>query len=198
MVFRRILEGLPLVGNRNSIDLSKENIRKINRWGIHSKSRLLPCNSREPRYVYTDSSKGKDVVYTDSLIDCIGVLVYSEKNRVAGLCHSHAKDTYNSSSNRLTDNREVVKMVKEIESEYGKMPLRADIIIGDRPERENLQKTVETLHKFEEIRDSSTRIIYGGPARVPDFIKSKTRTTDTAAKLAYDTEDRALHVAPDT
>lgn len=199
MGLRDILGGLPVLGSRRLPVSINDWKKRHDRGDIGAeKSQVKVCNSENPRMVITDSKQEEYAVYTNSLITCLGVLVYSFDGEKVGLAHSHEMDIYDKRTNSLTENKIVIKMLQGIKGKYGDISLRADIVMGDRPSKDIFNETVKTLVEASSVDENSIRVFYGGPGSAPDFVESKNQVTDTAAKVEYNTRRKNLHVAPDT
>lgn len=153
-----------------------------------NQSNIKACTTEEPRYVLTDESRDRYVVYTESLITCIGVLIHGESNRgdVAALVHTLA--------GRPSEAKKVGKVVEEMNQDYRIGKLEAVLVIGDEPDEQLFDRIVEVLKRFNNIK--SFNVIYGGEGE-PGFENGFRDSYECASKVAYDTRHHGLLVGAD-
>jgi len=182
---------------RSSSPISLNTVKGIDklpsrhRWSPRfEKSEVKACNTQSPRYVTTDSSQDKDVVYTDSLVACLGVLLYEDSGNksIAGLAHilPHRKDIKN------REERVLEKMIKELDSNYRPSKLNAVIAVGDDVDPDTFHNTVNILIQQPNISKNRLEFVYGSSGQ-PHFITNKGKGMNST-KIAYDTQNQDLNI----
>jgi hypothetical protein len=162
-------------GSRTPIGL--ENCKTVNNWSPQfGKKEVKSCSTSNPRYVVTDSSQERHVVYTDSLSTCLGVLIFEQSGgrAIAGLAHL------------MPDEEKIAaEMLKKIDSKYGPSRLNVVIAVGDDPSPETFSKTVKILLRASNISKERFNVVYGGTGE-PYFLNQMGRGM-TSTKIAYNT-----------
>lgn len=159
-------------------------------------SKVKACSTDSPRYVIADENDTKHIVYTESLITCIGVLIHTraERTDVAGLVHALAgykhQDTYKR-NNELGEPERVMKVIEKINSNYGNPGLVVRFIIGDEPDDNLFRELVSEVAKVKNVEDM--KLVYGGKG-TPDFENDFRNSYRYAAKVAYDVKMNSGYV----
>lgn len=149
-------------------------------------SKVKACSSDKPRYVITDENEKEHIVYTESLITCIGVLIHTraERTDVAGLVHALG-------GRELKETERVMNVIEMINSKYGKPGLVVRFIIGDEPDDNLFRELVSEVAKVKNVEDM--KLVYGGKG-TPDFENDFRNSYRYAAKVAYDVKMNSGYV----
>lgn len=167
--------------------ITLKDCESYNNWSLNlndENTKICSTGKRgEPRYVITDSSQDKDVVYTDSLASCIGVLIYENKGKksIAGLAHLMPRES-----------KIAAKMLKEIDEKYRPSKLNVVLAVGDDPDPKSFKKTVEVLLNERNISKNRFKVVYGGKGE-PYFKTQQGKGTESS-KIAYETKKQQIHI----
>ena len=156
-----------------------------------SKEEVRACTTDPPRFVIAEQSEKKHVLYTESLITCIGVLIHGRGSRgdVAGLVHALA-------GKESEETRRVLKVIEKINSENHKPQLAVTLVIGDEPDPDLFRNIAANIIEFDNISKNHVKLIYAGEGE-PGFENGFTDPIEYSAKVAYDTKKHQIYIGAD-